>query len=853
MPRRPLTIALVSRDSTAAKDGRLTNCYSEKAPDGPIVIKRCGCTTISSTGIGCAQAAVTYRNEALFIKGDSVYQNFVVTPSGATWTSGSSNPFSGARVGSAAVALGDYLYVIGGGNASGLFADVWRSSDGVTWTQITANGGFGARAFHVVLAFNSKLWIMGGYKASNGAGNQYTLPDDDVWSSTDGITWTLVTAAAGWAARGQFAGCVYNEQMVIAGGIDSTLFNDVWISTNGVTWTQQTAAAAWAARKGFGLVSHNGALILTAGSKGTPASDDDIWQSSNNGVTWTLVTATSGFGVRYHHSTLSFANRLWVAGGLNDAGTVKTDVWYSENNGLTWTQATASAWTSRAAMAAAVFSDTLFVYGGGTANISFGDVYPAVRSDVLFAADATAVAIVITPAPPRACLPFQIAVIPASGAIPSTIFLKNADVAYTFDGTAFTKVTDPDYPAATVYGVAYLDGTIYVMDSQGIIYGSDLAAPTSWDALNFISANAESDAGIAIASHLDNVIAFKEFSIQFFYDAANPTGSPLARMSGSLLKVGCASANSIAYNANTLFFMSRVKNQKGRSVMKFEGTTPSVISTPWVDRILEADDLDTVYAFCVGISGHSFYFLTLKSSEMTLCFDNTTGEWHTATKLISLGAVTVSSIAVQTDGSILVTMPTAHGKADGDPVVIAGATPSATNGAFNIRYDASVHSVTQFSYTPDTAVSGSITGTVTATLYRSSNYPAVYYAAGSTSDLAIDETTGAVYRLDPATYQDSGAPIDVHIRTEREDLGTSKDKSYASLAIVGDNVSSKLAVRYTNDDYATFSKYRLVDLSKRRPQLKQLGSASRRAWEMRHTGNTALRLQAMEPDIEGWN
>ena len=37
-----------------------------------------------------------------------------------------------------------------------------------------------------------------------------------------------------------------------------------------------------------------------------------------------------------------------------------------------------------------------------------------------------------------------------------------------------TKITDAQYPTTTVRGIAYLDGTYYVMNPNGQIFGSDL-------------------------------------------------------------------------------------------------------------------------------------------------------------------------------------------------------------------------------------------------------------------------------------------------------------------------------------------------------------------------------------------
>lgn len=847
--RKPLTIPLVSRDSTAAKDGRLTNAYSENGPIGPMVVKRAGTTVQNALGAGCAQGAFTYNGEALFIKSDTLYSNLVPYSTGTSWTASTAppKPTAGDIAGSTKpgymVSHGGNLYHIGGKNAADTNISVYKSTDnGATWTTILTTAPFVGSLLilnNAAVSFNGRIYVL--------------LTDKSIWSSADGVSWVQNTsdATGGDSTRDGFALIVHDGLLYALFSRAATTTYSLWRSANGSSWSSVNGSISTVSMTdNSGFVSLNGILFLIAGMTTGPAALDDVYKSIDNGVTWSLATNAPGFATRRYPSAVVYNSKIWVMGGANSGltATHTAEVW-SSTDGITWSLVVASAgWSERYAASIAIHNNTIYIgpglgrSGGNTVAVS----------SLHFSAIGGATSTALT-SPTQNCLPVQVGQIPANGAIVAKAFIKSTKDAWVWDGTSITKVSDADYPATTVFGVAYLDGTIYVMDSKGVIYGSDLLAPTAWSALNFITANKYPDAGVAIIEHLDNIFAIKETSIEVFYDAANPTGSPLAKVPHAVMTIGCAIASSIAVNEQSVFLMSQSKQQKGRSVTKITGTNPQRISTPWVDRILNADSLATVYTFIIGIDGHVFYFLTLKASAITLVYDDTMNEWHTATKLTAFPAATVSTIAVQSDGSILVTMPLAHGASDGDPVVIAGATPSAANGSFNLRYDTSVHAATQFSYTPDSAVSGSITGTVTATLYQSSYFPGAYSARSSTADLVLDEATGDIYKIDPAVYQDNSAPIDVHIRTEREDFGTINPKTYNSLALVGDNVSSKCAVRYCNDDYSTFSKYRLVDLSKKRPRLTQLGSAERRAWEFRHTGNTAFRLQAAEPDIDGWN
>ena len=192
---------------------------------------------------------------------------------------------------------------------------------------------------------------------------------------------------------------------------------------------------------------------------------------------------------------------------------------------------------------------------------------------------------------------------------------------------------------------------------------------------------------------------------------------------------------------------------------------------------------------------------------------------------------------------------TAHGFSDGDPVTIAGANQSAYNGTFNITYIGP----NSFSYLVSGSPASPATGTITATGYNESYFPAVAYAQYNNLDLVLHETTGKVYSLEIGTYQDDGLPINVIMRTAPWDGGTQHWKMVKVAALIGDKVSSSALLRYSDDDYTTYSTYRPLDLSVERAKVTRLGRTAKRAWEVRHTANTALRSEALEIEADKGN
>jgi hypothetical protein len=163
------------------------------------------------------------------------------------------------------------------------------------------------------VVYDGKMWVIGGYDGAY---------KNDVWYSTDGVTWYRTTSAAAWTARCWHASVVYDGKMWVIGGSDGANKNDVWYSTDGVTWTQATSAAAWTARSFHTSVVYDGKMWVIGGHDG--AHKNDVWYSTD-GVTWTQATSAAAWGGRDGHTSVVYDGKMWVIGGY---GTRKNDVWW---------------------------------------------------------------------------------------------------------------------------------------------------------------------------------------------------------------------------------------------------------------------------------------------------------------------------------------------------------------------------------------------------------------------------------------------------------------------------------------------------------------------------------------------
>lgn len=213
------------------------------------------------------------------------------------------------------------------------------------------------------------------------------------------------------------------------------------------------------------------------------------------------------------------------------------------------------------------------------------------------------------------------------GATPK-LQLGNGVKAYNYDaGAGLVQITDADFPTSFVKGWSYLDGTTYVMTSAARIQGDGLNDPVNWDPLNVIVAQIEPDPGVALNKQMAYVVAFKGWTTEIFYDAANASGSPLGTVPGARINYGCLTADSVRDIDNMLLWLA-VTRETSPQVVQMEKLSAQVVSTKPVERLLKGADWSTTYSFVFKNDGHSFYVLTSKVSNLTLVYDLTEHLWH---------------------------------------------------------------------------------------------------------------------------------------------------------------------------------------------------------------------------------
>jgi len=119
-----------------------------------------------------------------------------------------------------------------------------------------------------------------------------------------------------------------------------------------------------------------------------------------------------------------------------------------------------------------------------------------------------------------------------------------------------TEVADVDVPADLARGCVVLNNKVYYgTKANARIYNTASGDITSQDALDFISVERQEAELQMIESHHDHIVAFTDRSIEFFYDNANPNGSPLRRRQDLFYTVGCVTE--VTRVGDTIYFIGK--------------------------------------------------------------------------------------------------------------------------------------------------------------------------------------------------------------------------------------------------------------------------------------------------------
>ena len=154
------------------------------------------------------------------------------------------------------------------------------------WVKVTDRAGWQPRDSSGEVVYKDRLWLLGGWFDS------YSAPPRDVWSSPDGKAWELVTREAPWKHSDLPMTVVFDDRMWLMGGWYNGRLpghgasNEVWSSSDGLTWERVTDRAGWSPRLAAGAVAFKGRMWILGGTEDYYFGDDkslknDVWSSAD--------------------------------------------------------------------------------------------------------------------------------------------------------------------------------------------------------------------------------------------------------------------------------------------------------------------------------------------------------------------------------------------------------------------------------------------------------------------------------------------------------------------------------------------------------------------------------------------
>jgi len=197
------------------------------------------------------------------------------------------------------------------------------------------------------------------------------------------------------------------------------------------------------------------------------------------------------------------------------------------------------------------------------------------------------------------------------------------------EGGAWTQITDGDFPANVQAAHCHMDGYMFVITRAGVIHNSDVNSLSAWTAGVSIAAQSMPDNGVGIARYRNLVVAFGDYSMEFFYNAGNATGSPLSRVDGAIKRVGAIRPSSfnptIRSIGDTVYWLGRDAEAGTCGVYRLDGFQPKKISTTTVDKLVTKGAITKILGgFTLGGLSHIAF---AASGVSVLCFCLETGFW----------------------------------------------------------------------------------------------------------------------------------------------------------------------------------------------------------------------------------
>ena len=182
--------------------------------------------------------------------------------------------------------------------------------------------------------------------------------------------------------------------------------------------------------------------------------------------------------------------------------------------------------------------------------------------------------------------------------------------------SSHTVVTgsDADMPTSFDPHTVFLDGYLFMIKSgTSDIYNSNLNDPLAYTSGDFITAEMQSDNLVGLLLLNNYILAMGTSSIEYFFDAANASGSPLQRNDTFVKSIGFL--NGVAHYGSQVFFVGQTSHTDP-DVFVLQDAKIEQLNAPALRRFMQPNT--EFLGAVISNGGHDFYCLTAKSGSTVL-------------------------------------------------------------------------------------------------------------------------------------------------------------------------------------------------------------------------------------------
>lgn len=203
----------------------------------------------------------------------------------------------------------------------------------------------------------------------------------------------------------------------------------------------------------------------------------------------------------------------------------------------------------------------------------------------------------------------------------TNLVIVNQPNAYYYDGTTLTQIADADFTARGAGDVEFIDNwMVFREPDSGRIFGADFGGVSSFDALNYVTAEGSPDDIVGMKADHRQLILLGEESGEI-WENTGISGFPFQRAINGFFELGCLNGRTICKQDNSVFWLAN-----DYTVRRLDGITPVRVSTHAIEQRLHDMTLSTAKAYARSYEGHLLYKLTF--DEGCFVYDVTTQLWH---------------------------------------------------------------------------------------------------------------------------------------------------------------------------------------------------------------------------------